>query len=360
MKKVLSLVLASLMILSLVACAKPAANNSSTQETTAAVAAAETPAPTTAPAGPKTVKVGVSIYKFDDNFMTLYRNEIEKYFQTKNNDQVKYEVTIMDGKNDMAEQTNQIDNFIAQGYDVLILNLVQSTAAATVMDKCASANIPVIFINREPSKEDMSNHNTGNWAGRFTYVGADARQSGKFQGELIADLSNKGDLNGDGKLQYIMIQGDPENVDAQYRTEFSISQYKDKSGLDVECLDSQVGMWDQPKGQEICANALTKYGDKIETVFCNNDAMALGAMQAIEAAGRKVNENIYLVGVDALAEAVDAVIDGKMTGTVLNDHIGQSHSAVDAAIKVVNGEKLEQYYWVDYVKVTPENAKNYK
>ena len=299
----------------------------------------------------KTIKVGVSIYKFDDNFMTLYRKEIESYFTSKNTDEVKYEVTVQDGKNDMAEQTNQIDNFIAQDYDVLIINLVQSTSAATIIDKCETAKKACIFINREPSEEDMKKY-----AGMITYVGADARQSGKFQGELISDLPNKGDLNGDGTLQYVMVVGDPENVDAQYRTEYSISQYIEKSGLKVEKIDEQRGDWDQTKGQEIVANALAGgRGKDIEVVFCNNDAMALGAYQAITAAGRTVGKDIYLVGVDALDDAVDLVKTGGMTGTVLNDHVGQSHKAVDAAIEAVNGTKLDAYYWVDYVKVTPES-----
>lgn len=345
MKKILSVLLATLMVVSLVACGQKAAT------TTATEAAA---------AGAKTVRVGVSIYTFDDAFMTLYRNELSKYFASKSNDQVKYEVTMQDGKNDQSEQTNQIDNFITQGYDVLILNLVQSTSAATVMDKCAAAGIPVVFINREPSEADMQSHNTGNFAGKFTYVGADARQSGRFQGELIADLPNKGDINGDGKLQYVMIEGDPENVDAQYRTQFSISQYKEKTGLDVECLDDQVGNWQRAEGQRLAANALTQYGDKIEAIFCNNDDMAMGAKVSIEAAGRKINDNIYLVGVDALAEAVDAVIAGEMTGTVLNDHIGQSHKAVDCAVDAASGKSLQLYNWVDYVKVTPQNASQYK
>lgn len=305
--------------------------------------------------GAKVVNVGVSIYKFDDNFMTLYRKEIESYFSTLNTDEVTYKVTIQDGKGDMAEQTNQIDNFIAQDYDVMIINLVQSTSAATVIDKCEAAGKPCIFINREPSEEDMQKY-----AGKITYVGADARQSGRMQGELISDLENKGDLNGDGVLQYVMVVGDPENVDAQYRTQFSIEQYIESSGNQVEKLDEQRGDWQQEKGQEIVANALTQYGDKIEVVFCNNDAMALGAAQAIAAAGRTVGEDIYLVGVDALAEAVDLVSTGAMTGTVLNDHIGQSHTAVDAAIKAVNGETLDPYYWVDYVKVTPANAADFK
>ena len=181
-------------------------------------------------------------------------------------------------------------------------------------------------------------------------MGADARQSGTFQGEIVAALDNHGDINGDGKISYIMIEGDPENVDAQYRTEFSIKALKD-AGYEVECLDDQVGNWDQVKGQELCANALNKNGYNVEVVFCNNDAMALGAATAITAAGRIVGEDIYLLGVDALEEAVQLVKEGEMTGTVLNDHIGQSHAAVDVAVAALKGEELQNYYWVDYVKV---------
>lgn len=350
MKKFLSVLLAAVMVLSLAACGKKEAPT--TADAGAGAAAATE--------SKKTVKVGVCIYKFDDAFMTLYRNELEKYLKSKSNDQVTYEVTIMDGKNDQAEQTNQIDNFIVQGYDVLILNLVQSSGAATIMQKCKEAKIPAVFINREPSEADMQANNTGDYQGKFTYVGADARQSGKFQGEIIADLPNKGDLNGDGKLQYVMIEGDPENVDAKYRTEFSISQYKEKAGLEVDQLLDQVGMWDRAKGQQIAQDALTQFGNQIEVIFCNNDDMALGAKASIEAAGRKIGEDIYLVGVDALAEAVQAVLEGKMSGTVLNDHVGQSHTAVDCAIDAANGKSLELYNWVDYVKVTPENASQYK
>ena len=167
---------------------------------------------------------------------------------------------------------------------------------------------------------------------------------------MVAELDNHGDINGDGKISYIMIEGDPENIDAQYRTEFSVKALTD-AGYEVACLDDQVGNWDQTKGQELCANALTKYGFDIEVVFCNNDAMALGAATAITTAGRTVGEDIYLLGVDALEEAVQLVKDGEMTGTVLNDHIGQSHTAVDVAVKLLNGEAIDNYYWVDYVKV---------
>ena len=304
----------------------------------------------------KTYKVGVSIYQFTDNFMTLYRNEIEAYFKTLETDDVKYEIIMADGKNDMAEQTNQIRNFITQGVDVIILNLVQTSSADAVIDEIVAADIPLVLINREPLAYDADG-NTLDEAyegilnnAKVCYVGADARQSGTFQGEMVAELDNHGDINGDGKISYVMIEGDPENIDAQYRTEFSVKALTD-AGYEVECLDDQVGNWDQTKGQELCANALTAYGDKIEVVFCNNDAMALGAATAILTAGRVVGQDIYLLGVDALEEAVQLVKDGEMTGTVLNDHIGQSHAAVDVAVKLLNGEAIDNYYWVDYVKV---------
>ncbi|MBR3739813.1 MAG: galactose ABC transporter substrate-binding protein [Clostridia bacterium] len=304
----------------------------------------------------KTYKVGVSIYQYTDNFMTLYRNEIEAYFKTLETDDVKYEIIMADGKNDMAEQTNQVQNFITQGVDVIILNLVQTSSADAVIDMIVAAEIPLVLINREPLAYDADG-NTIDEAyegildnAKVCYVGADARQSGTFQGKMVADLADHGDINGDGKISYIMIEGDPENIDAQYRTEFSVKALTD-AGYEVECLDDQVGNWDQTKGQELCANALTKFGDKIEVVFCNNDGMALGASTAILTAGRKVGEDIYLLGVDALPEAIDLIRDGDMTGTVLNDHIGQSHAAVDVAVKLLNGEDIQNYYWVDYVMV---------
>lgn len=302
----------------------------------------------------KTYNVGVAIYQFDDNFMTLYRNEIQSYFASLETDEVKYNVTIVDGKNDMAEQSNQIDNFITQGMDVIILNLVQTSSADAIIDKVVSNDIPLVLINREPLGTEGDESYKGILDNTTVcYVGADARQSGTYQGEIIAELADHGDLNGDGKVSYVMIEGDPENIDAQYRTEFSIKALED-AGIEVDCLADQVGNWAQAKGEEIATNALTQYGDAVEVIFCNNDAMALGAAAAITAANRTVGEDIYLVGVDALDECVEMVNNGTMTGTVLNDHIGQSHKAVDVAIKALNGEKMDNYYWVDYVKVVKD------
>lgn len=301
--------------------------------------------------GTTTYDVGVAIYQFDDNFMTLYRNEIEAYFKTLETDTVKYNVTIVDGKNDMATQTDQIKTFITQGMDVIICNLVQTSSAELIIDEVVAADIPLVLINREP----LGDNGDESYAGildnpNVCYVGADARQSGTYQGEIVLALPDKGDINGDGKVSYVMIQGDPENPDAQYRTQYSIKALTD-AGMEVECLVDQVGMWATDKGQEIAATALSQHGDAVEVIFCNNDGMALGAAAAIEAAGRTVGEDIYLLGVDALEECQEMVKNGTMTGTVLNDHIGQSHTAVDVAIKALNGEEIENYYWVDYVMI---------
>lgn len=327
MKKLLSMLLASMMIFTLAGCG----NNEAATDTEATGDA---------------VKVGVAIYKFDDNFMTLYRQELERYFEEDlSADGTKYDVTVVDGKNDQAEQTNQINTFIADGVDVLVVNLVQASAAPTVIEAAKAADIPVIFINREPTKEDLASYD------KACYVGADARQSGTFQGEIVANLENKGDYNGNGVVDYVMIMGDPENVDAQYRTEFSIKALTD-AGLKVNKLFEQRGDWDQSKGQELANTALTQFGNEIDVIFCNNDGMALGAAQAIAANGRTVGKDIALVGVDALEECQQMVKDGTMTGTVLNDHIGQAHQAADAAKLVVEGGTLEKNYTVDYVKIS--------
>ncbi|MDO5563784.1 MAG: galactose ABC transporter substrate-binding protein [Eubacteriales bacterium] len=345
MKKLLSIGLALTMVLSLVACSgTPTKTETQAQAETQAEAVAETTKATAK-------KVGVCIYKFDDAFMTTYRNALQSMLE-----EMGYQVSVMDGNNDQSKQNEQIDTFITQGVDALIINPVMTSSADVLISKVKAANIPTVLINREPTVEQMAEYN------KLVYVGCDARQSGTMQGELILDTPNKGDINGDGIVKYVMIEGDPENVDAQYRTEFSVKALTD-AGMKVEMLDDQQGMWDREKGQTIAANALAKFGDEIEVIFCNNDDMAIGALQSINSAGRKVNENIYLVGVDALDAAINEVLAGNMTGTVLNDAKGQASGAVKAMEDLLGGKTYQsgsQSIYVNYVKVTPENAKNYQ
>ena len=340
--------------------AEEAATEEATEETTeeAAEEAAEETAEETAEAidmegvDVENTKIGISIYQFADNFMTLYRTELVRYL-TEELGFKEENIIVQDGKNDQAEQTNQINNFITDKVDVMILNLVQASSAPQITDMCNEAGIPVVYINRQPDETESNR-----WAEegiKATYVGADARQSGTFQGEEILETENKGDINGDGKVSYIMIQGDPENVDAQYRTEFSVKALTD-GGMEVEELLMQRGDWDQAKGQQITQDALTQFGEQVEVVFCNNDAMALGALQAIQAAGRTINKDIYLVGVDALTDAVQNIVDGNFTGTVFNDHFSQAQEAAAQAVNFLKGEEVEPVNMVDYVKVTADNA----
>ncbi len=320
----------------------------SSSSTAASSVAASSAAASSEAAASGSANIGVCIYQFADNFMTLYRTDLEEYLKD-----MGYSVTIVDGKNDQNTQTEQINTFLQQGVDVLVINPVQTTSAQTIVDTVSPSETPIVFINREPEKAVLDSY-----TGKCCYVGADARQSGTYQGELILETETKGDINGDGVVKYIMCKGDPENIDAQYRTEYSIKALED-AGVKTELLYDYLDNWDQTKAQEDVASALSQFGSDIEVVFCNNDAMALGALQSIEQAGRTVGKDIYLVGVDALSEAVQNVVDGKMTGTVLNDDVGQATAAAAATKLYVEGKDVEQYYWVDYVKVTTENAAQY-
>ena len=374
MKKYLAMILAAGMTLGLVACSgggttsAPAASSAASEAVSEAAEAASEAAEAASTAASEAAEaaseavdadggyadktVGVCIYQFSDNFMTLYRNELQSYLESLGF--ASANIKIVDGANDQATQTNQIQNFITEGVDVLIVNPVNSSSAASITDLVTDAGIPLVYINREPDADEEARWESEGM--NVTYVGCDARQSGTMQGEIIGDLGLEAiDFNGNGKIDYIMIEGDPENVDAQYRTEFSVKALED-AGFEVNCLVDQVGNWQQEQGQQIVANALAQHGNDVEVVFCNNDAMALGAVQAIEAAGRVVGEDIYLVGVDALTEACEYVISGQMTGTVFNDHISQAHSAADAAVNFIDGRGNDYYIGCDYVKVTTDNA----
>ena len=222
MNKFLKVAAASAMSLSLVACGGTKDNSTGGDASTSDNPNADK-------------KVGVCIYQFADNFMTHFRGELENYLIEQGFS--KSNITIVDGANDQATQTNQIQNFITDGVDVLIINPVNSSSAATITDMVTDAGIPLVYINREPDADEEKRWEDNDL--KVSYVGCDARQSGTMQGEIIADLGiDTIDLNKNGKVDYIMIEGDPENVDAQYRTEFSVKALKDK-GLEVNCLDDQ-------------------------------------------------------------------------------------------------------------------------
>ena len=160
---------------------------------------------------------------------------------------------------------------------------------------------------------------------------------------MISDLGlDTVDLNGNGKIDYVMVEGDPENVDAQYRTEYSVKALED-AGLEVNCLSDQVGNWQQDQAQQIVANALGQYGNDVEVVFCNNDAMALGALSAVEAAGfntdgEESSKYIPIYGIDALPEILSKIESGEITGSVLQDAKTQGQTIVKMAENLTSGK----------------------
>jgi methyl-galactoside transport system substrate-binding protein len=195
-----------------------------------------------------------------------------------------------------------------------------------------------------------------------------------MSGQIIADYwkaNPSADRNGDGVLQYIMLKGEPGHQDAELRTEFSIKVLTD-SGIKIEKLAEDTAMWDRPKAQDKMSSFIAAYGDRIEAVFANNDDMALGAIEALKAAGYfKGGKFLPVVGVDATAPALQALEEGTLLGTVLNDaknqgqatfnlayDLAQGKVPTDASIgyKITNGK----YVWVPYQKVTKDNYQQFK
>lgn len=310
----------------------------------------------------KTPKVGVAIYKFDDTFMTGVRNAIEESAKGI------AEVDIVDSQNSQPTQNDKVDLFLTKKYNGMLINPVDRTAAGVIIDKAKAANTPVVFLNREPLPEDMKK-----WD-KVYYVGAKAEESGTLEGQLIVDYWKahpEADKNKDGVLQYVMLKGEPGHQDAELRTKYSI-QAIEESGIKVEKLAEDTAMWDRVKGQEKMAAFLGSHGDKIEAVLANNDDMALGAIEALKAAGYFSGDKYMpVVGVDATAPAVQALEEGTMLGTVLNDAKSQGKAAITLAALLANGEAPtkdnvgfdisdNQYVWISYKKITKDNASEVK
>jgi methyl-galactoside transport system substrate-binding protein len=308
----------------------------------------------------KTPKIGVAIYKFDDTFMSYVRNAIQ------DNAKGKATIEMVDSQNAQPTQNDQVDSFLSKKMNAIAINPVDRTAAATIIDKAKARNIPVVFFNREPLPEDMKK-----WD-KVYYVGAKAEQSGTMQGEIAVDYwkkNPKADKNGDGVIQYIMLKGEPGHQDAELRTEYSIKAVT-AAGIKVEKLAEDTAYWDRPKAVEKMKAFYAKFGDKIEMVFCNNDDMALGVIEALRQEGYFTgNKYIPVLGVDATAPALQALEQGTLLGTVLNDAKNQGKATFDLAYALAMGKdpatsgwKIDggKYVWVPYQKVTKDNYKQFK
>lgn len=305
--------------------------------------------------------IGFTIYKYDDNFMALVRHAIEEAGETAG-DSVK--VLMNDSQNDQSKQNDQIDVMISKGVNALAINLVDPAAAQTVIDKAKKENIPVVFYNKEPSEEALQSYDAA------YYVGTESKEAGIIQGDLIAKQWSENpnwDLNGDGTLQYVLLKGEPGHPDAEARTSYVVKTLNEEHNIPTEELNMDTAMWDTAQAKDKVEAWLSgPNADKIEVVICNNDGMAMGAVEALKANKR---QELPVFGVDALAEALVLIEDGAMAGTVLNDAPNQGQATFDLAVNLANGkEATEGTEWnmenkavrVPYVGVDKSNLAEFK
>lgn len=303
--------------------------------------------------------IGVTIYRYDDNFMSFYRRNIETRISGKAN------LIINDSQNNQAQQNDQVDVMIQKDSKALAINLVDPQAAQTIIDKAKTKNIPVVFFNKQPSAEAMASYD------KTWYVGTTPEESGDMQGKIVVDTWKNNptwDKNGDGIIQYALLKGEPGHPDAEARTSH-VTLYVTNNGLKVEKLEEQTAMWDTAKAKDIVDAWIQKYGDKLEYIFCNNDAMALGALQSVQALGYNkegdTTKFIPIVGVDAIPDMINEIKKGTIVGSVLNDPVGQSQALVDITLNVAAGkDPLDGTTWtldevkavrVPYVPITKDN-----
>ena len=273
------------------------------------------------------ITLGFTIYKYDDNFMSVERQAIEAE-ASKDKD---VRLMMNDSQNNQSMQNDQIDIMLARGVKGLAINLVDPAAAPTIVKKAKLDDVPVVFFNKEPSAAVLASYD------KAYYVGTESKESGIIQGQLIArhwKAHPEWDLNKDGKIQYVLIKGEPGHPDAEARTSYVISTLHDK-GIETEELNMDTAMWDTAMAKDkVDAWLSGPNARKIEVIISNNDSMAMGAIEALKAHGRT---KIPVYGIDALDEALVLVRNGKMAGTVLNDAKTQAKATFELTRNLAKG-----------------------
>ncbi len=299
--------------------------------------------------------LGFTVYKYDDNFMSVVRQAIESEAATDSD----VRLLMNDSQNNQSMQNDQIDILLARGVQALAINLVDPAAAPVVINKAKLDDVPIVFYNKEPSPEALASYD------KAYYVGTDSKESGIIQGDLIAQhwaAHPDWDMNGDGKIQYVLLKGEPGHPDAEARSSYVISTLNDKHNIETEQLHLDTGMWDTAMAKDkVDAWISGPNGKNIEVVIANNDAMAMGAIESLKAAGRS---EIPVFGVDALSEALALVRAGEMQGTVLNDANNQAKATFELARNLAHGkpaaegtdwEIVDKVVRVPYVGVDASN-----
>lgn len=285
-------------------------------------------------------KIGVSMALFDDNFLTVLRNGMQDYAGELDG----VDLQIEDAQNDVGKQLNQIQNFIASGVDAVIVNPVDTDATVAMSKAAADAGVPLVYVNREPVNVDDLPDNQA-------FVASDERESGTLETQEICRLL-KEQGKGDG-AKIVVMMGELSNQAARMRTQDVHDVIATEECSFMEIVEEQTANWNRTEAADLMTNWLSA-GLEFDAVVSNNDEMALGAIQAMKAAGISMDE-MLVGGVDATQDALAAMAAGDLDVTVFQDAAGQGKGAVDAALKLASGEEVDQKVYIPFQLVTPEN-----
>jgi len=278
--------------------------------------------------------LGASMAYFDDNFLTSLREAMTARAQ-----EVGASIQFEDAQGDVGKQLSQLQNFIAQGVDAIVMNPVDTSATPRMTKLATEAGIPLVYVNRQPEEQLPEG---------VIYVGSDENVSGKLQAEEIARL-----LNNEGKI--VIMMGELATNAATLRTEGVEKVAAQHEGMEI--VEKQTANWQRNEAIDLMNNWLVS-GIEMDAIASNNDEMAIGAIIALQQAGRDPKE-LVIAGVDATPDGLAEVARGNLDVTVFQDARGQGRAVVDSSVSLINGEPVDTYVMVPFELVTPENYKEF-
>lgn len=288
----------------------------------------------TSPSNQAPIKIAVFLYDFKDRYISLVGQNFE---EIQRNNQGKVEFTFYDGMNDQSVQNRDINTVLnRRDTNLILLNIIDTNNSKVVIDRIKETGIPVILFNREPINiEDVKSYD------KAFFVGTNASEAGTLQGQILINAWNSDkslDTNNDGIIQYIMLMGEQDNIEAIERTRFSVLTINN-AGIRTEELALRVGDWDRNTARSMVEPLYLQYGRNIEAIISNNDEMAIGAIEALQKYGYNKGDNtktIPVVGVDGIPEAQELIKQGIMAGSVLQDAKAMAEVSYNMGINLVD------------------------
>ncbi|WP_460060434.1 sugar ABC transporter substrate-binding protein [Pseudomonas sp. H2_H09] len=277
-------------------------------------------------------RIGVSIARVDDNFMTYVRTDLEAAAR-----QQDVQNQFEDAQGDVVRQLNQVEGFLNQKVDAVIVLPVDTSATANMTRAAVAAKTPLVYVNRHPDERTLPK-------GVVTVASNDI-EAGQLQMRYLAEK-----LGGKGNVAIIM--GDLAQNATHDRTEGAKQVLKDFPGIKV--VEQQSAEWQRSKGMDLTSNWLLA-GAQFDAIIANNDEMAIGAAMALQQSGRAKGE-VAIVGIDGLPDGLAAVKRGMLAASVFQDPKAQATQAVASAIRMIKGEPIEAEVWVPFELIKPEQV----